>query len=340
VSNEKMMVPAPDMVLPESRITYTFDGSLPALPTKISVLKKQPQSTRIPLETFVRELNIEGINLRSFEGSTLDSVSFVQNQKYGYMFSLSMRDGSFSLSQNWEQWPHPENACQTEACFQKYRLSPSQIPADDVIIGIANDFMKARSVDLSEYGAPEVDNNWKRDYEMAADKMYAYVPEVQRVVYPLLVDGKPVYDMSGNKTGLSVGVHVREKRVNDLYGIMNRTFIASSYTSIPTEAEIKAYIEKQFDFPGDVMRTMDGKPVSKKALKLGNPVVASSTYYKYDGSTTEELTVPSLVFPIEDDTSSIPYLYRRQLVVPLLKELLVTPEVQDAIPVDLPAPRG
>lgn len=339
VSNEKMI--APGMPYPNSSIGYTFDGSIPALPSSVSVLKKQPQNSTIPLETFAKSLNVQGINIRSFEGSTVDSVSFVQQKKYGYMLSLQLRDGTFSLSQNWEQWPHPENSCQTEACFRSFALSPSDIPADDVLIKIAQDFMKEHSVDLSEYGAPEVDNNWRRDYERMVDKTYAYVPETQRVVYPLLVDGKPVFDTSGNKTGLSVGVHVREKKVADLYGIMNRTFLASSYDTVPTEADIKEYLSKQKDYPGDtVMTTPAGEKVTVTSLTLGNPVLAHSIYYRYQNNTSEELVVPSLIFPI-NDTTNLPYLYRRQIVVPLLKELLEMPDPGVAVPLDTEvAPRG
>jgi hypothetical protein len=88
-----------------------------------------------------------------------------------------------NIDANWEQWP--QSKCTTEACYKNEQVKIGDIPADDVLIGIARDFVSEHGIDLSHYGDPEVDNSWKRDYERATDTSLAYVPDTQRVVFPL-----------------------------------------------------------------------------------------------------------------------------------------------------------
>lgn len=117
---DKMMI-APDMI--EYRLT--FSGDLPTLSSSIDVFKRQKGTASADMSKILGAFNTGLIDLRSFAGAKTDMITFYQETKYGLMGTVSFREGSISLNQNWEQWPHPESKCQDEACSQRYRLTES-----------------------------------------------------------------------------------------------------------------------------------------------------------------------------------------------------------------------
>lgn len=195
----------------------------------------------------------------------------------------------------------------------------SEIPADDVLIGIANDFLKEHGIDVSTYGTPEVDNQWKIDYDKQTDKTLAYVPESMRVVYPQLVDGKPVYEEYGPKAGLSVGVSVREKKVADMWGLMDQKYLKSNYAGVTDANTVRDYLARFEKQP--TLYRMAGTKVKTVKVQLGTPVVSFAKYYTYENDQSNELIVPSLVFPVENTEGSVQF-YRQSVTIPLAKELL------------------
>lgn len=311
---DKMMI-APELT--EYRLI--FDGQLPELSSSVDVFKRQKGGSSADMTKILGSFNTGLIDLKSFAGAKTDMISFYQDTKYGYMGTVSFRDGSISLNQNWEQWPHPENNCQDEACFQRYRIKMEEIPADDVLIAIAQAFVNDHDIDIAQYGAPEVDHQWKAQYDAMTDKTFAYIPESVRVIFPLLIDGKPVYDESGTKSGINLGVNVREKKVSDAWGIMDQKYQKSSYPAVSDAETIKNYlanygkIDKQWMPPNTTVKSVD--------VTLGTPEVSLVRMYSYQNNMSEELLVPALVFPVTN-VSEGGYFYQTTITVPLASDLL------------------
>ncbi|NOS67760.1 MAG: hypothetical protein HOO67_05355 [Candidatus Peribacteraceae bacterium] len=313
-SDMKMIAPYP-MVQYE----YVFEGPITGLTPTILVYKRTPNASSLPLSSIASSLNFGTLKLNSFSGMSVDSLTFTQNQSFGYQLFVNLRDSSMSLDAQWDQWP--QSKCTTEACYRSEQITLAQLPSDAQLIGIANDFVSDHGIDLSAYGAPEVDQTWKLDYDRAPDKNSAYVPEVQRVIYPLMIDSKPVHDQSGAKAGLILGVHAKHKRVMNVWGIMDRSYAKSDYDGVTDEAAIKKYLSQMDNY---------GMPEDMKAKKvrilLGEPVIASSVYFRYTDAKSDELLVPSLIFPVKSAEGAEPSgYYRSTIVVPLAKDLLSSP---------------
>ncbi len=314
--DEKMMIAPYPMIQYE----YVYEGTLDLQPT-VSVYKREPSRNRIPLSAIAERLNLGTIDLNSFNGMNIESISFSQDQKFGYILNVSMADASLSIDAKWDQWP--QSTCQTEECYRNERITLDQIPEDSVMINIAQDFLSEHGVDLSTYGTAEVDNAWRRDYDAQENKEFAYVPDMQRVVFPLLIEGQPVYDQGGGTMGLSVSVHVKHKRVMSVWGIADRTYAKSDYEGVTDESAIKDYLSRLDNYyPIDAMP--EGAEVQKATVILGEPTLSFAVYYRYENMVNEELIVPSLVFKVVEVQGAPEgsFYYRTNVVVPLSAEIL------------------
>lgn len=306
--------------------TYTYDGSLPALSDSVSVLERQPGKSSFALSSLFSSFNISSIDMGTFQNATVDSINAVQKTPFGYYINVQLTDGSVSLSQNWDTWPHPDVNCSDDACFQKYRLSMSDIPADDTLIGIAQAFVKDHGIDVSHYDQPEVDNRWRVSYDQAPDQSQQYVPDQLAVIYPLLVEGKPVYDEGGGKTGISISVSIRDKKVANVWGIQSQSYLSSAYDGVTDSSAIMNYlktIDSMMPMPlaADTGIRPNGQAKTVTVV-LGEPTVAYATFMlPGDKGQMKQLIVPSLIFPVKNAPSSDVY-FRQTIIVPLAKDLL------------------
>lgn len=252
------------------------------------------------------------ISLSSFPGSKLESVNMFQDQNNGYMISVNMREGNVWISQNWEKWNHPESTCQDEACFNKYRLKMSDVPADDVLVAAANAFLADHGVSLDHYGKPQIDTSWK-DY--AASPEGIYVPESITVTFPFLVNDKPVYEEGGNTLfGIGVGVDLRTKKVSGVWNLMTQNYDSSAYPAVTSQDEVQKYIA-EFE-KMDMSYLPKDIEVKTQTIELGTPVRGSMRMATAQG----DLLVPALLFPVTKQPQDV-ILYRKFVTIPLAKEL-------------------
>mgnify|MGYP000980940844 FL=1 len=294
------------------RFEYSFSGSLPDLSAKtVQVLSREKSFNATTFDAVRSALHISAIDLASFADSKVESLNLVQDKQFGYNVIMNLREGSISIMQNWEKWPHPEAQCTDEACLKKYAITRDMVPSDDAVIDIANAFVKDHSINLAHYGKPEVDASWKNS---GPQPDVAMVPESIRVLYPLLIDDKPVFDSGGNKLGIGIGVSVRLKKVTDMWSISNQSYLRSDYDSVTDAAQIQSYLKTIDTYPGDTAKDI-------VRVELGEPTLAYSTYFSSEGGKNEELVVPSLVFPVIKAPANQQF-YRQTIVVPLAKDLL------------------
>ncbi len=331
--SSKMIMP-----YPMTQYDYVYDGTLKDLSPTVSVFKRDTKAMSIAFSKISSSLNLGTIDLGSFAGMNVDSISMSQNKPFGYQITVNLRDSSIYLDAQWDQWP--QSKCQTDACWQAERVKIGDVPSNDALTQIAQSFVKEHSIDVSHYGAPVVETAWKQEYDRAQSPDQAYIPDTIRVIYPLMIDGKEVLDQSGQKTGIAVGVNIKHKRVMNVYGIMDRTYQKSSYEGVTDEQKIKDYIATQDNYfggyPIDMMMRAEGAegmptPVMPPDLEktpistivLGEPTLSYVQYFRYANNVNEELFVPSLVFPVKEvkgmDSASY---YRSSVIVPLSKDIL------------------
>lgn len=312
--------PSSDMVIEPSysyKFVYKGEAITPS-GNKVEVLRRvKAGAGGGSVLGMLTNLNLGLADLKSFAGSRLESFQLTQDQEYGYMVHVSLKEGMVNINENWEKWPVPGRDCRDEACFNQYKLQPSQIPQDSELLAIADQFLKDHGIPTTSYGQPYVNNQWRADYARAVDKSVAYVPDVATVIYPLVINGQNVMDESGYPVGLNVSVNVRVKKVSGLYEIYSPKFESSEYLAETNAARITEIAQK-----GGFRSYYYQDPNSKQVeVELGTPTVGLVKLWVPKSNSSDEVYVPAYIFPVTNVPGNVPF-YQKSVVVPMVKEIL------------------
>ncbi len=314
------------LIAPYPETSYVFKytgGNLPSLATEQSVFKRNKGTFTNPTGSILGAIKLGLFNLQKLTSPNIENLSISEDREKGYTANINFIEGSVSLYENWRTWRLPERECRDDACYNRYRMKPADMPSDDTVIATANQFLADYSIPASNYGLPIVQNYWRQEYERATDKSTVYIPDIVNVVYPFLVDGKTVFDEGGSPAGLNVSVNVRHNIVSSVYEVTTQQYSKSSYAGFTDEAAILALAEK-----GGFRNYYGIYPADAKAKKvtveLGTPVVGMMRFWQYTQTdfygTSEELYVPALIFPVLNKTET--GYYRDTILVPLVKEII------------------
>lgn len=299
---------------------YVYKGDAIDLKDQnVDVLRK----TKLQLNTSaaanaLNKLSFGVIDLSTFGDSDVTSYELSQGDN-GYIVNASLRDGSISISQNYS------NPCPKGICPVLQPLQMSDIPADGKLIDMANSFLKDHKVDLSNYDAPFVQNDWRGSNPEGT----VYVPDMLSVVYPQKLNGSVVYDMSGNDRGITVNVDIRNNKISGVWGISSQNYESSSYAAETDSKKILAVAERG----GLYGSTWVDPNAEVVEIDLGTPKKVYLAVWMNDGS--GEVTVPALYFPVSNASDKKGIYYQKAIVVPLAKDLLQSyepgPEVMNGV---------
>jgi hypothetical protein len=315
--NEKMIAPYYEPVT----YKYVYKGDdLNLSSDKLDVLKKQTVDTSA-LAGGLSNLGLGLISLDSFPGSKVQSVSF--NQDNGYNIYVDFNSGMVSLSGYYGIMPLADGAtkeiCPTDGC-NPTPVEESDIPDDSTIISIANQFLSDHGISTASYGTPEVMNDFRvQNYETlkANSKALVYWPDYINVVYPLKIQDGEVYDESGSKTGMMVGVTIRNNKVTSVSNLTTLNYEASSYDAETDKSRILKVAEN-----GGMYNYYYGDNSAKVVeIELGTPTMQYVQMWDYQNNISQQLLVPSLVFPITKQPEDGNF-WRKSVVVPLIKNIL------------------
>jgi hypothetical protein len=310
------------MILPYPQYNYKFDytgGTLPELSAEQQVFKRNKGLASNPSGTILNSIKLGLLNIQKLVSPSIENIMVSENRENGYSVNLNFAEGSMSLYENWRMWRSPERECRDEACFNQYRLKISDLPSDEAVIAVTDNFLTDYGISKDRYGAPMVQDYWRVEYERAVDKSTAYIPDVISVVYPFIIDNKPVFDEGGMPAGLNVSVNVRKMLVSGVGEITTQQYTASPYAGFTDQTAIIALAEKggfrnYYGYAGQP----EGKTVT---VELGAPKVSMLRYWKYDNyGMGDELYVPALIFPVLNKEKS--GYFRNNVVVPLVKEII------------------
>lgn len=279
---------------------------------------KRVKGTEIGVDAknLISNLNLSFVDLNTFPDQKIQNLNFIQKGDFGYITSLSLDEGIVSIYQNWETWP--SGRCGSDSkCYESLRVNLGDMPTDEELIAIANQFISEHAIDRSGYGDPEVNTDWRRQYEAVSDKSTYYFPDGVEVVYPLKIDGKFVYDeYNAAKTGLSVYVQVKDRKVNNVNNLTTQVYNTSAYDMETDAQKIIAYAEKGGS--GGVMYWGENKI---EDLELSDPEMVYVRQYVYRDNQNYELYVPAMYFPIKNLPKD-PNFNRKAVIIPLAKDIL------------------
>ncbi len=314
----------PPYEYPSYRFVYKGDP-ITINEDELSVLRRI-KSTERPTDVIklISGFKLPGIDLKKFTNNRLRMIETAQDEDFGYIINAQFDEGVVFISQNWLRWPQSDaTRCGGDAvrCIQPYDgIKPSEVLSNDELISIAKQFVIEKGIDMSYYGDPEVSDDWRIMYETAQDKSSVYIPESMSVSFPLLIDGKKVFEDSGISYGINISIDIRQKKVTNVNSITTQTYEGSSYA---VEKDVKKIIN--FAEQGGNTFGMFYGPSGANIhdINLGTPSLMYMRYFKYnyEKGTGDDLFVPALVFPLSNIPGDQPF-YQKNIVVPIVKEIL------------------
>ncbi len=309
-----MIMPAP------TYFSYVYKGEpLELTQAKVGVLKRIKNSASAgQLGSLLTSVDFGLMNLSRFSNVQMQNLSFVEDREFGYSIYANLYDSSISISENYLKWPNPMSQCQDDACYRSFQLNINDMPADEEIIRLANEFISNYGIDLSSYGEPIVNNDWRVWYERADNKQDVYIPDVVSVVYPLILQGDEVYDESGNKTGLYVNISIRHKRATGIWNLFAQNYQKSMYDAETNVDTVLQYAER-----GGLYSWQWEDAPNRVEVELGTPTISYIRMWNFKPGAPEgdELYIPALIFPILNSPDNVD-IYKKAVVVPLAKDLL------------------
>jgi len=265
----------------------------------------------------LKNFSLDLIDLGKFGSLKAQNISLTEDREYGYMVYLNMDQGQASINKDWKNWPDPFKDCRDEECYKKGRLTIDNVPGDEEIVKIADKFLRDYNIDLKSYGAGQVRDTWRIDYERTGEDYM--IPESMQVVYPLIIDGKTVYDGSGYVTGIMVDVSLRDMKAAGAHRIISLNFESSEYET-ETDTEKLIMVAENGGLRG---RYSHPEPTETVNVKLNTPKVGLISHWHYDQEKREgkEIFIPALIFPISNKDEA-KNMYQDSIAVPLVKEIL------------------
>jgi len=311
---------AAGMIAPEP-VSYRFvyigeDFNLDE--SQITVLKRiKDQASSFSLASQLKGLDFGGIKLGQFSNLALQNLSLIEDKDFGYAININPQEGMVSIYENYNRWRSVYPQCRDEKCWQESQLTLEDMPADETLIKIANDFIRGLGIDASIYGQPEVNNSWRAYYEREPNREIAWVPDSVQVVYPLIINGQEVYEESGGAQGLSVNINIRAKKASGLWNLTTNEYQGSDYTATTDKDKVLKVAERG----GRYYNFYGGERTEE--IEIGTPSVGYVKIYKYDEGSglSDELLVPALIFPVINASDNM-YFYRENIAVPLAQEIL------------------
>lgn len=314
VADAKMIMP-----YPMTNYRYLYNGEvLTALADKQEVLKRVKMvGGSANVTELIAQLGMGSMDLGVLGSQQLQNLTLVGRQDFGYITNINLDEGLISIYQNWETWPAGKCGSDT-ACFEAQRVQLSDLEDQSAIIAVADQVIKDYEIDMTNYEAAEINNDWRRYYDQSEDKASYYLPEAVEVVYPLKINGRFVYDeWSGAKLGLSITVNPKLKKMVSVNNLVTHQYEASMYDM---ETDMTKILAAAGNNPGMIMYDQ-GRPAETVDLELINPEEVYVKVYVYRDNRNQELLVPALRFAIANRPKDLNF-YRQSVVVPLAKEIL------------------
>lgn len=268
----------------------------------------------------LKNISSSVLDLDKFSNMEVQTVNLLEDKEFGHSLFINNEIGSIDIGTNWQMWPRPQDECRDPDCFERYRLGINDVPADDKIINIAKNYLESLNIELDNYGEPSVRKYWEDQILRGEDKANIYIPDEVSVIFPLQIEEKPVYDESGNPSGLTVGVNIRYDKVTNVHAINNDTYDASEYDLVNDKDRIMKVLEQGGIHPNYRYEDAD-KTIT---VNLGNPEQTLLRYWRYDEKQgkSEEFYIPALYFPVESISDETAYFYKKAIVIPLVEDFL------------------
>lgn len=291
---------------------YVYRGESFTIPSSGFVYKRiTDEATGSRLVSALRGMNF-GVAIGSFSDVRVRNIEIAEDKDYGYSINLSIPLGMVSINANWEKW-HMDTRVGAP-------IAANEMPSNEALIAIADQFLQAHRISTAAYGEPIVDEGWRAMPAVTTldgRTMPSYAPDTIMITYPFMIDGMPVYENWGVPSGLQILVDIHESRVSSVNNLTTLSYDRSEYALETDSQKIKD------------LATTGGTYLIKKGLPqpgsgvitqaLGTPTLVLMKYYRNASSRNEELLIPAMRFPMQEPQPGSGPGY---VMVPLVKDIV------------------
>jgi hypothetical protein len=304
-------MPAPDYI-GGINYKYIFSGRLPDYESSMAVLKKGIDSSASGISGLLDSFDLNLISLNSFPNTSVQNITLIQDSDPGYTIDLNMVYGTVSINQNWNK--AYAGISSSDMYFPEGReitpIDKSNIMEDSELIALADQFVSDHGINLNAYGQPLVTNKYQLENN-------DYIPDTMQVLYPLSINGMPVYQPTGERVGVNISISLRDKKVTSLYNLSTQNYDSAPYQTTGDLDTIRQLVEQ-----GGLYGYIEPNPSDNIDVDLSDPVIGYALTSKYDENEIyTEYLVPSLIFPVESQDYNILSM-RQNVVIPLIQDFI------------------
>lgn len=306
---------SPMIVAPFNPVVYKLAEELRDLNASGQVYNRKFTPISGNVMSAISGIDFELFNLNSFPGLKVQRIEFVDQKDPGYNMYVDFERGEVSIGTIRKNYLDYEKA--------QARLKNVSMSNEDAI-SIATKFLNDHGINISAYETPIVE----------APRIAPDAPKQQwlNVKFPISIDGAPVYEMGGERMGITVMVDILEKRVESVYNLTSYSFTSSQYELETDTNKIVPFITNGGSLYRYAMPESNGKEIT---VELGAPEKVLVRYYDYKDNTARELLVPALKFTVpERELQSGEWYTPQNIVVPLLKEVFDITRFPDIMPTE------
>ena len=330
----KMIIEPDIMPWPAYHFNFEYRGEELGLEQeKMEVVRRLPESLNSGVS---QNLGLGLLDLGRLGSLQVQNISLQQSGEDGFQVYVDALSGTISLHRNTPFIDKP---------YVEQRLeNVSQLPESAGLIETARRFVAEYGINLEGYGEPFVQEIEQFRIMATQPGIELYLPNLLTVLFPLEINGVPVYDQGANPDGLRVAIDINSRQVTSVQNIMTQRYQASAYT---VNTNIKELLDLQQQ--RDWYAPSEGSQVQEVTIPLGTPELVLVKIYRYTQDSAEELFVPAFRFPVLEKPADHPY-YSDAIIVPLVPELLnydlpvrampaqTEPFIQTDEPIAAPAP--
>lgn len=304
---------------PQVTVNYTYTGDEFKLDNKNLAVYKRNFSGDLAnqLGRIIGNIDTGLLNLKSFSNLKASNLALQEDYDGGYSFNFDFNNESVSLYRSYSPQAVSSDCADKTGCVPDYYISKNEMPSNEEILAVANNFLKNHGVDLSYWGKPEINNDWTTYEEF---KKNDYAPANVSVVYPQKINEELTYTDNGSLLGMTVNINLKERKIDSVYNLASQNFVSSNYPAITDWNKILQFALKGGLRPTIYYITAENGSEKQINLELGTPVYGLVDRWIYD-KTSQELFVPALIFPIKNKTMVPGYGNLNNVIVPLIEEM-------------------
>lgn len=306
------------MIAP-TNYTYVYSGEEFQLDKEEALIYKYqiPTNSSKQLAGLLKNTDFGLVDINKFNNLGLENLTLTEDRDFGHMINIDLTRNMISIQENWTKWQQNNsklNCASATECSEQPTLRIEEVPSDEELIAMADNFLSQYGINREHYGNPIVQGEWRVFYEQSPVGLN--ILETIQVTYPLIIDGQKVYDQGGYPVGLNVNVNIRYRKVSAVYGLRAENYQSATYNLERDKDEILKMAAKGglYNYFYDQSKTSE--------IELDSPEFALIRVYNYKDNNQEEILVPGLIFSIKNKPND--YYGNQKVVVLLVKDIVET----------------